>query len=306
VEMPVDFHIPATGTVNYQNVKVKVNIPEDTWVIAAEMRAGNPAVVHHMRANVIPPDSNYMKDAEYGVAYENGDPRLGRRDPRVDLLGKYNPGLGAQNFAVFDSAKFVPKGSDIVFNLHYTAIGEATTDRSTVGLVFAKEPPKKRYYVDDGPTALNLAIPPGDRNAEVVSELTTTAPMELVYLQPHMHLRGKDMEFQLHYPSGESETVLRGEWNFDWQLGYELEAPIPIPVGTRMVVIAHYDNSSSNRYNPDPSERVFWGLQNWHEMQNCFIGVLIDPAVDPTTIFEPSGPSLLPRGLSGPTLARSN
>ena len=303
VEMPIDFPIPAEGTINYQNVKVKVNFPEDTWVIAAEMRAGDTEVVHHMRANVIPPGSTFMKDAEYGVAYENGDERLGRRDPLVDLLGKYNPGLGPQDFAVFDSAKFVPKGSDIVFNLHYTSVGRATTDRSKVGLVFAKEPPKKRYFVNEGPTAFNLAIPPGDRNAEVVSEKTTIQPMELLYLQPHMHLRGTDMEFQLVFPSGERETIFKADWNFDWQIGYELEEPISIPVGTRMIVIAHYDNSQNNPYNPDPTELVVWGPQNWHEMQNCFIGVLIDPSIDPTTIFETTGPSLLPRGESGPTLA---
>jgi hypothetical protein len=306
VEMPIDFPIPAEGTINYQNVKVKVDFPEDVWVIAAEMRAGNTEAVHHMRANVIPPGSDFMKDAEYGVAYENGHPALGRRDPMVDLLGKYNPGLGPQDFAVFESAKFVPAGSDIIFNLHYTAIGRATTDRSKVGLVFAKEPPTKRYYVNEGPTAFNLAIPAGDRNAQVVSETTTLQPMELLYLQPHMHLRGKDMEYQLHFPNGESETIFKSEWNFDWQIGYELEEPIALPVGTRMVVIAHYDNSANNPFNPDPSELVIWGPQNWHEMQNCFIGVLIDPSIDPTTLFEASGPSLLPRGESGPTLLSLN
>jgi hypothetical protein len=301
--MPIDFPVPAQGTINYQNVKVKVDFPEDVWVIAAEMRAGNTEVVHHMRANVLPPDSNFMKDAEYGVAYENGHPLLGPRDPRVDLLGKYNPGLGPQNFAVFESAKFVPKGSDIVFNLHYTAAGEATTDRSKVGLVFSREPPAKRYYVSEGPTAFNMALPPHDRNAEVVSEITTQVPMELVYLQPHMHLRGKDMEMRLYYPSGESETIFKADWDFDWQLGYELAEPISLPVGTRIVAIAHYDNSANNPFNPDPTELVVWGPQNWHEMQNCFIGILIDPRVDPSTIFEASGPSLLPRGEAGPTMA---
>ena len=302
VEMPIPFDVPAEGTVNYQNIRLKVDFPEDMWVVAAEMRAGNRAVVHHMRANVLPPDSERMKDAVPGVAYENGDEMLGGRDRRIDLLGKYNPGLGAQNFGLFESAKFVPKGSDIIFSLHYTAAGTPTQDQSKVGLVFSKEPPKKRYYVNNGPTASNMAIPAGARNAEVVSELTTKEEMELVYLQPHMHLRGKDMSMRLYYPSGEVETVFEGKWNFDWQLGYTLAEPIPMPVGTRMVVIAHYDNSANNPYNPDPEEAVVWGPQNWEEMQNMFIGVLVDPEVDVTTIFERSGPSLLPRGESGPTM----
>src|SRR4051794_15438151 len=89
-----------------------------------------------------------------------------------DILGKFTPGLGAQSFEIDGSAKFVPKGSDLVFELHYTATGEATTDRSKLGLVFAKNAPLTRYFLSAGPTALNLVIPPGDGNAEVVSEVT--------------------------------------------------------------------------------------------------------------------------------------
>ncbi len=76
-----------------------------------------------------------------------------------------------------------------------------------------------------------------------------------------------------------------------------------LPKGTRIIGVAHYDNSANNKYNPDPAKLVVWGDQNWEEMQNCFLGILIDPKIDPTTVFKPSGPSLLPRGNSGPTLA---
>ena len=212
IEMPIPFEIPAEGTINYQNVLVEVDFPEDVWVIAAEMRPGNKAALHHMRANVRPPGSEFMKDAIPGVAYERGDTMLGSRDPRVDLIGKFNPGLGAQDFSLFESAKFIPKGSDMVFNLHYTSTGEAGgTDRSKVGLVFAKEPPKKRYYVNNGPDAWNLVIPPRDPNAEAVGELTTTVEMDLVYLQPHMHLRGKDIEVRLVFSLGRSRYDFQGE-----------------------------------------------------------------------------------------------
>jgi hypothetical protein len=257
-----------------------------------------------MRAIVRPPGSNWMRDALPGVAYENGDPQVGRQAEGADLLGKFNPGLGGQDFSLFESAKFVPKGSDVVFSMHYTSTGKETTDRSKVGLIFAKAPPKYRYYVSDGPTGSNLAIPAGATNAEVVSEMTAQTDTQLVYLQPHMHLRGKDYEVRLISPSGESKTVFKAKWDFNWQVGYDLEKPIPIPAGTRIVGIAHYDNSANNKFNPDPAKLVFWGQQNWDEMQNCFMGFLVDPTVsNPKTLFKASGPSLLPRGQSGPTLA---
>src|SRR5437762_621499 len=281
IEMPQDIHLPATGTINYKNILVKANFPEDRWVVAADLRPGNNQVVHHMRANVRPPDSDFMRNAVPGVAYDDGDPAMGRKDAGIDLLGKFNPGLGAQDFSLFESAKFVPKGSDLVFNLHYTSIGKPAKDRSKVGLVFAKNPPKLRYFMHNGPTATNLAIPARDQNAEIVSEMTTSTDIKLVYLQPHMHLRGKDYELRVIYPTGKSETVFKGKWDFNWQLGYDFAQPLSLPKGTRIVGIAHYDNSANNKFNPDPDKLVLWGDQNWEEMQNCSVGVLIDPTISP-------------------------
>ena len=303
IEFPKDVPLPATGTINYKSILVKANFTEDRWVVAAELRPGNNAAVHHMRAIVRPPNSGWMKDAVPGIAYEAGDPEIGRQAADSDLLGKFNPGLGAQDFSEYESAKFVPKGSDIVFSMHYTAIGKAATDRSRLGLVFAKQAPKVRYFVSDGPTGSNLAIPAGAENAQVVSEMTALDDTRLVYLQPHMHLRGKDYEVRLMYPNGKTETIFKAKWDFNWQLGYDLEKPIDIPKGTRIVGIAHYDNSANNKFNPDPTKLIIWGNQNWDEMQNCFMGFLVDPKLpNPKTLFEASGVSRLPRGSSGPTL----
>jgi hypothetical protein len=305
IEMPKPFHVKATGTVNYQNIKVKANFTEDMWVVAAEMRAGNPKVVHHMRAIVVPPGSSWMAHAPYGEAFEEGSQAMAGAREGTDLLGKYNPGLGAQRFDVDGSAKFVPKGSDIVFNIHYTAVGTEQDDLSKVGLVFSKAPPKRRYWMSPGtPAAFNLAIPPGAENQEVVSEATIGVDhAELVYVQPHLHLRGKDYELRAIYPTGETQEIFKGKWNFDWQIGYQLEKPLPLPRGTRLVAIAHYDNSLNNKYNPDPTKEVLWGDQNWDEMQSGFLGLVVDMDTSVARIFIPSGPSLLPRGKSGPTLA---
>jgi hypothetical protein len=306
VEMPRDFHVPATGTINYQNIRVKVNFPEDKWVVAAEMRPGNPKVLHHGRVIVVAPGSSWMKNVEPGEPYEEGSEAMGGAREGTDLLGKFNPGLGAQSFDVGGSAKFIPRGSDLVFNLHYTSVGTPQTDRSRVGLVFAKRPPQKRYWMSPGsPHAFNLVIPAGDSNAEVVSEVTVGVDgAELIYIQPHMHLRGRDFEVRVTYPTGESETVFKGLWDFNWQIGYQLAKPLPVPKGTRILTVAHYDNSVNNRFNPDPTKTVWWGDQNWDEMQSAFLGLVFDARTDASHALIPSGPSLLPRGATaGPTLA---
>src|SRR5207247_800138 len=132
------------------------------------------------------------------------------------------------------------------------------------------------YFFNAGPTATNLSIPARDGNAEVVSELTLEQEAKLVYAQPHMHLRGKDFELRVIYPTGETQTVLKGQWNFEWQMGYELGKPLLLPKGSRLVAISHFDNSANNRFNPDPNTRVVWGPQNWDEMSNVFIGVTFD------------------------------
>ena len=131
---------------------------------------------------------------------------MGDAKEGTDLLGKYNPGLGAQSFDVDGSAKFIPKGSDLVFNLHYTC-GRHPANRPLQGRAGVCEAsPNNRYWMSPGtPAAFNLVIPAGDSNAEVVSEVTVGVDgAKLVYIQPHMHLRGKDYELRLIYPTGES------------------------------------------------------------------------------------------------------
>lgn len=306
VEMPKDVHIQATGAMPYQNILVKVNFPEDKWVVAAEVRPGNPSVVHHIRLDVREPGSHWMENAEPGVAYATNDETAGGRSGEGEnLLGKFNPGLGAQDFSTQGAAKFIPKGSDLVFAMHYTPNGKETTDRSKVGLVFAKTKPSTRY-ITLNPSSNNLVIPAGDPNAEVVHEVTVIADnARLVYIQPHMHLRGKDYELRLIYPTGEVQTVFKGKWDFNWQQGFDYAKPIPLPKGTRVIGISHFDNSLNNPFNPDPTKEIVEGPQTWDEMSAVFLGILIPIDANPQAVLKKTGPSLLKRvpGAAGPTLA---
>jgi hypothetical protein len=145
-----------------------------------------------------------------------------------------------------------------------------------------------------------------ETNAEVVSEITFGEEARLVYAQPHMHLRGKDFELRVVTPDKKTTTVLKGNWNFEWQMGYQYAEPVALPKGSKLQFITHFDNSTANRFNPDPKAQVLWGPQNWDEMSNCFIGVLFDKNTAPEKVFLRSGPSLLKRGESGPTMEAFN
>lgn len=284
IEMPEEIQIPATGVFRNRGVYVKVNFPKDLWVVAAEVRPGNRQVVHHMKAWVQYPKPEGAPAAPQGQTSQgrmSEDGGAGR-----DMLAKYNPGLDGQYFTVGDAAKFIPAGSDIYFETHYTPNGKATTDRSKVGIVLAKTPPKRRFYTSGALTNHKFTIPPGADNWELKTEIPVEDNVELTWIQPHMHMRGKDYEVRAIYPTGESQTVLRvNGFNFNWQVGYEFAKPIPIPKGSRLLSIAHYDNSPNNPYNPDPTRAVPYGSQTSDEMSVAFFSVVVDPKTDLTKLF---------------------
>jgi hypothetical protein len=299
VTMPKDIELPASGVIDQQNVLVYAHFEKDMWVKAAEVRPGNPRAVHHMKAWIRPPNSLWMKDAPEGVLYSpprgapgtDGLPQVAALSetgyrPAQDILAKYNPGVEGQEFATGDAAKFIAAGSDIVFEVHYTATGKPETDRSSVGIVLAEGPPRQRHLTTTAISARDFEIPAGAPNHEVRGETIVNEPAKLVWVQPHMHYRAKNYELTIVYPSGEEKTVLRvPNYRFDWQVGYELAQPLDLPKGTTVKTVAHYDNSRANRFNPDPTKNVRYGAQSWDEMHVTFVGILIDAKTNPARTF---------------------
>src|SRR5262249_3768830 len=151
----------------------------------------------------------------------------------------YQPGM----------AKKLPKGGLLVFQIHYTPNGTAQTDRSAVGLIFAKEPPKlevRTRAISQG----RFLIPAGAPNHEVVSRTTVPRDALLFSFMPHMHLRGKSFEYRAFFPDGKEETLLSvPRYDFNWQSHYRLEEPRRLPAGTRIECTAHFDNSTNNPNN---------------------------------------------------------
>ena len=180
-------------------------------------------------------------------------------------MGGYSPGGSIRVFPE-GMAMRIPKGHSLVFQMHYTTYGKATTDRTTIGLKFAKTPPK---------TILNtmalinasLSIPPGARNHLVENSMTFNRDTLLYSLVPHTHVRGVGWHYEATYPDGRKEVILSvPKYDFNWQHEYVFTQPLRLPAGTKIHAKAWYDNSPANKSNPDPSKTVTWGDQTWEEM----------------------------------------
>jgi len=275
VEMPNAFQVPAQGVIPYQYVILKTNLKEDRWVVATEVRPGDKAAMHHVITSIREPGSQWMSDVEPGTVFV---PAKGARAGQALAggLAGYVPGQALPSADTPHRATLLKAGADIVFQLHYTTNGKPTSDKTKIGLIFAKEPPK--YQVIGGNAAsFRIAIPPGDPDYKVVGSSTLAYDCDLISMMPHAHLRGKSFEYRVTHPSGEVETVLSvPKYDFNWQLTYYLAKPMRLLKGTKIDVIAKFDNSAANPYNPDPTKEVHWGEQTFEEMMMGYFAVVVD------------------------------
>jgi hypothetical protein len=192
-------------------------------------------------------------------------------------IGGYVPGNSIRVFPE-GTAMRLPKGYSLVFQMHYTTNGKATTDRSTVALKFAKTPPKT---VLNTATLINgsLSIPPRAADHLVENTMTINRDIMLYSLVPHTHVRGKRWHYEAIYPDGRTEVILSvPKYDFNWQHEYVFAQPLRIPAGTKIHARAWYDNSPNNKANPDPDKEVKWGDQTWEEMMYTSITFAVPPA----------------------------
>jgi len=296
LQMQEDYPIPATGEVPYVYFEVPANYDEDRWVKAWEVRPGNPAVVHHVIVYLRQPEREESAPAsadaparprprgavtmaegmEIPAGQTGGKPlpegqrkvfANARPRPRglSGSIGGFVPGNGTKVMAE-GTALRLPKGSSLVFQMHYTTTGEATTDRTSMGLVFAREAPKMPL---SGTALVNgsLHIPPGASNHRVDAEMTLNRDLLLFSMIPHTHVRGVRWYYEVKYPDGRVEPILSvPNYDFEWQHTYEFARPLELPTGTVIKASAWYDNSAANKSNPDPTADVWWGDQTWEEM----------------------------------------
>jgi hypothetical protein len=287
LSMTEEASIPADGTVPYRYFVVPTNFTEDKYVQFAEIKRGDPSVVHHVIISVREPDGGPMPPAgeiKFGqrrVNPESPDAERQRRERRGNnpdgMMVGWAPGMSPLTLRP-GNAKLIKKGSVLIFQMHYTTSGKEAKDRTGVGLYFAKAPVEKRVITKGVSTDPGkLVIPPGDPHFESRSSFVFTEDVHIHMFMPHMHVRGKDFEYKLVFPDGKEKILLRvPKYDFNWQLSYFVKEPIAVPKGSRIECLAHHDNSANNKFNPDPTVTVRWGDQTWEEMMIGWIDYTVD------------------------------
>ena len=295
IPMPKPVAIPASGEIEYTYEIVPTGFTRDMWVQESEIRPSSPQYVHHAVVYIRPPNSNWLRQAPVGVPFvasDFKDPKLRAEahETTTDMLLVYAPGSQPDQWPAA-MAKFIPAGSDLVFQMHYTANGHAGADQTSVGLVFAKQKPSQRVLTLQL-TNHTFIIPPREDDYRV--DVSGTLPNDCTLLSffPHMHLRGKRFEYNILNPDGSvGETLLRVNYHFHWQLSYKLAQPRFLKAGTRLQAVAWYDNSEDNPHNPDPNVEVRWGGQTYEEMMVGFFDVAVPADMDKELFFVRRAPA---------------
>ena len=277
LEMAEAFTVPAKASDVYRCFLIPTNFPEDRWVTKVEFAPGDRKLVHHILS--------YIDTGSAAAELDKADPGPGYTCfggpgflPAGGLSG-WAPGIQPR---VTDSGvgMLLPKGSTVVLQMHYNnSATESRTDRTRLALHFAEGPIEKRQR---GMAVVNrtFTIPPGERRYEVRGSLTVPAGRDLHAntIAPHMHLLGREMKVTATYPDGTVRPLIHiDDWDFNWQGNYTFTQPIPLPAGTRIDMVAVFDNSVENLRQPSrPPRPVSWGEGTTDEMAIVFLGFTLD------------------------------
>lgn len=285
-EIPREVEVKATGKMGYVYQVVETGLTEDRWVQALEVLPSARAQVHHVLVFVMAADADRRRVA-------GGD----------NFFAAYVPGSSSMIYPE-GYAKKLPKGSKLLFQLHYTPTGVATVDRTRLGLRFASAQPRHEVLVAAAKN-VTFAIPPGA--AEHVERAVLPVPFEadVLAFMPHMHVRGKSFRYELAESGGGRKVLLDvPRYDFNWQLLYRLAEPLRVKAGSRIEVTAAFDNSSGNPANPDPGRTVRWGEQTDQEMLLGYLEYVVASGEAKASAAEPLRLTGKALGLLGKRLDR--
>lgn len=272
--------VPAEGPDQFHHFVIPVGDVEDAVAVAVEFKPGNPRAVHH--AIVFVDDSGMARRLDEATPEPGFTTDTGTVIPLAGTMTIWAPGVTPPVLPKGVGQR-LPKGSDIVVQLHLHPTGREETDRSRVGIHLAKEPVDR--FVSDIPFIfgpLVIDIPPGEKNHKVSAELKVPIDVTLTAVMPHMHLLGRRLKVWATLPSGdEVPLVWVKNWDFYWQNQYVYREPVRIPKGSTVHVVGSFDNSADNPRNPsEPPQRVLLGEGSTDEMCLAIFQAVVDQPKD--------------------------
>ncbi len=269
LSIPKPTKIPASGLVEYLYVEIPTGLKEDRWIQAVEIRPTNRKAVHHALAFVKSPGVSTAPPAPRGDGTSCNDDFCGdieQHDARMGpILAALAVGTNPEIYPT-GTAKVLRAGSIITLQVHYTPYGEATTDQLGMGIVFAKAKPTTELKMVPF-SKQGFTIPPRAANHVVETFLEFKKDASIWSIGPHAHLRNKSWRFELIEPGGRAVPLLAvPRFDFNWQIVYRLQKPLPVKAGSKLHAVGVFDNSAANKSNPNPNVQVDWGTQTENEM----------------------------------------
>jgi len=274
VTLPKDQIVAPQAPDRWVDVLVDTGLTEDRYLRAVETKPSKGhRVVHH--------SVQTMREADDTGSVGGGS-----------LLNEYALGKNADIFPE-GAGRLIKAGSKINFNLHLHAIGEETAANVRVALEFYPKGYVPKYIETTAGVGNSgereLDIPPNTDNVRSDGYTVLTKPIRLLSFQPHMHNRGKAMCVEAIYPpaappASDSPTAAGrasaaavpkvetlscvDRYQFAWHIVYlyEEDAQPLLPAGTILHTIGYHNNTSSNRFNPDPDNLITFGQRTVDDM----------------------------------------
>ena len=262
VTTPNDFAMYANGPDWWIDQFADVELTEDRWIKAMEIKPSNPKIVHHVVVYVIEPDA------------PEGTPESGVQLHEY-AVGKYGDIFGE------NTGRLLKKGTKLRYDMHYFAIGSEQHNKTTIAFKFYPKGVVPKYQVrsfairnipnDD------LEVPPNTMvRTDGFFKLPKNARIDS--FQPHMHMRGRGLTVEAIDPATNRSTVLSSvdHFDFNWHINYvyaDDEAPL-LPAGTVLHLIGVHDNTQANRRNPDPNMWVGFGERSVDDMLQVWLDIV--------------------------------
>ena len=264
------YEVPGDNKERFIVFKIPFELPQEYNVEAVEFFSNNKKIVHHANyaVHAVPDSIDIYKTASMINLTDDDRTKYAQYLPykkTITYYGGWIPGTSYEKYPE-NFGWVMPKRGVILLTVHYSPLAKEALSESGVNLFFTKTPVKRKIKVislGSGGIGAKDIVPefhyiPANKISSYKLEIVNPRENESVfYVWPHMHLIGKS--FKAYAVFGNNDTIPLvniPEWDFRWQEIYRFKKPVLIPMGSRLVIEATYDNTSGNPFNPNDPPKI--------------------------------------------------